>query len=216
MPPVAPAGMPHRLHGIIVTIKIESLVAEHFPTRLMVHQKLQALLDFIALIDARAGQRDQPRGRPRPTAAGVRKLLIHETSVGILAALHVLDALVDGVLGDENARVARRSQGHDLADRRRDVGITPLGKISPSSFLVLGIDDQIDCQLEFFANIGPLRHAVHFGQKQRGETVTVHRVVLAMLGGRNQPRRIGACQDVLHRHFDLPAVFSPIGSIPRR
>jgi hypothetical protein len=89
-------------------------------------------------------------------------------------------------------------------------------RISPAPLFVLRVDDQIDRELELFSNVRPLGHPVHFRQKQRGETVAVHGILLALFGGRDESRRIGVGQQVLHDLFDVRAVLPAIGAVSRR
>ena len=54
---------------------------------------------------------------------------------------------------------------------------SPLRLIAPAPFVVLRVDDQLDGLGELLADVGARRHAVDFGQEQRGEAVAVHRPV---------------------------------------
>ncbi len=132
--------------------------------------------------------------------------LVHEAAVGVLAPLDVIDAAVDRLPGHVEPRVSGRPQGHHLADGHREVGVVPLGQVSPAALLVLGVDDQLDGLAELFPELRPPRHAVALGQKERGKPVAVHGPVT---GGRRivdeaAPLRVG--QQVVHTSADLLAV----------
>ncbi len=106
------------------------------------HQVVEALFDLRPFVDAGAVQRDDAGGRARKQALSALHH-VHEAAVGVLAALDVVDAAVDRLVGHEQAGVPRGPQGHHLADGDRDVGVAPLRLIAPAALVVLRVDDQV-------------------------------------------------------------------------
>ena len=83
----------------------------------------------------------------------------------------------DRLLGDVEPGVARRAEGVDLADGHGEVGVVRDRLVTPAPLVVLGVDDQPDGLLELLADLGPVGHAVGFGEEEGAEAVGVHRAV---------------------------------------
>ena len=125
--------------------------------------------------------------------------------------LDVFDAAIDRLARHEQAGVARGTQGHDLANRHRNVGVASLRLIAPAPFAVLRVDDQVDRLGKLFADVGPHRHAVGLGQKQRGEAVAVHRAVAAGVGHVDEPALLRIGQDEVDAAIDVRPVGTASG-----
>ncbi len=105
----------------------------------------------------------------------------------------------------------RGTQGHDLAHRHRNVGIAAHRLVAPAAFVVLRVDDQVDGLGEFFADLGPVDHAVGFGQEERGEAVAVHRSVTARAGHVDEAALLRVGQDEIDAARNVLAVRAAAG-----
>ena len=109
-------------------------------------------------------------------------------------------------LGTNRPAFRAAAERVDLTDGDRDIGVAADRLVAPAPLGVLGVDDQADGLLEFLADLGPMGHAVGFGQEQRPQAVRIHRPVGRGRRDRDEARGGGVVHDVGEGPVDLRAV----------
>src|SRR5207245_4625923 len=115
------------------------------------HQVGQTQLDLDSRVDARAVEGRDSRGGAGErlvVEAGVLQPIAKPPLAAVLAALDVIDTAIHTRLRHVDPRVAGCPQGHDLADRDRDIAVLANGKVTPAAFPVLTLQDQVHGTLE--------------------------------------------------------------------
>src|SRR6516165_7163828 len=123
--PVSIARGPHGLGGVIMAVKVMQVdVRTHEGAgRFELHQVFETAVNLRSLINAGTVQRDYPRRTPGKLGDAA-KLLIAESTLPVLTVLDVAGAAVDGGFRHVKASVTGGTQGHDLANGHRDVGVS--------------------------------------------------------------------------------------------
>ena len=97
--------------------------------------------------------------------------------------MHVAHGVVDHLLRDLDARVARAAQRHHLADGDADVRLVRHGVVAPAALVVLAVLDQVDRADQRVADARVVgRHAVDLAKEERREAMAIHRAVHALVG----------------------------------
>src|SRR5262245_48164268 len=100
-----------------------------------------SVVDLTSLINPRAEESDDCTCGARELRPGAKKL-IAESTIGVLAALQILDAFVNRFLRHVYAGVPRGPQRHHFANGHRNVSIVGNGFVSPAPFIILSVDDE--------------------------------------------------------------------------
>jgi competence protein ComEC len=185
-PPVLPSVATRQIHGlhrVVVPVEVVRLgepsadaggVAawERVLTKIV-----EPTLDRLVLVDPGVEQARNPRGGPRP-GGSTEVLHVPESAIGVLTRADIPRGVVDRGLRDLDPGIARTAQGHDLTDGHGDIGVVGHRVVTPSAFVVLARNDQLDRAHQRVADtvVVPV-HAVDLAEEQRGEAVAVHRAM---------------------------------------
>lgn len=182
-PPGSPsiaASEVHRLHAVVVPVEVVGLgessrEAAATARKRVLLEVVEAAFDRLILVDARVEQARHAGRRARPRRA-TEVLHVAEAAVGVLTGANVADRVVDRGLRHLDARVARASKRHDLADGDRHIRVVRYGVVAPASFVVLAADDQLHRAHERIADpIILLVHPVDLSEEERSKAVAIHR-----------------------------------------
>src|SRR5207244_3777950 len=103
--------------------------------------------DFMPLIDAGTVQGHQA-GSAASKLSDTAVLLIAEPALAILTILDITRAAIHGRFRHIKARIARRPQRHDLANRHGHICVPARGLVAPPPFRILVVDDELDGSLD--------------------------------------------------------------------
>ena len=171
--PVVAAGLVLGLDGIIVEVEEVTYRPADAPLDGELAQVAEGRGNQLIVVLAEQLKREDPGGRH--LGAGPPAGLVAEAAAcGVVAGADIGDGLLDGILGYRYLGVVGGAQRHDLHDGDAEVMVARGGFVAPAAVGRLHGHDQVDRLAHAFLDLGIRVHAVHLGEGQGGQSMSVH------------------------------------------